>query len=55
MSQLASCGVDFVYDVETGKPSLRLDKVLDILAVLGLELVLEPGREVLRVASEPAR
>ncbi len=55
LSQLAGCGVDFVYDVETGKPSLRLDKVLDILAVLGLELVLEPGREVLRVASEPAR
>lgn len=54
LSQLAGCGVDFVYDVETGKPSLRLDKVLDILAVLGLELVLAPGRDVLRVAGEPA-
>ena len=55
LSRLAGCGVDFVYDVETGKPSLRLDKVLDILAVLGLELVLAPGRDVLRVAAEPAR
>lgn len=55
LSQLAGCGVDFVYDVETGKPSLRLDKVLDILAVLGLELVLAPGRDVLRVAAELAR
>ena len=55
LSQLAGCGVDFVYDVETGKPSLRLDKLLDVLAVLGLELVLAPGRDVLRVASEPVR
>ncbi|MBX3228823.1 MAG: type II toxin-antitoxin system Y4mF family antitoxin [Labilithrix sp.] len=52
LSQLAGCGPDFVYDVEAGKPSLRLDKLLDLLAVLGLELVVAQGKSVLRVAAE---
>ena len=51
LSRLAGCGPDFVYDVELGKPSLRLDKLLDLLAVLGLSLVLEEGKEALRVSS----
>jgi HTH-type transcriptional regulator / antitoxin HipB len=50
LSRLAGCGPDFVYDVEVGKPSLRLDKLLDVLAFLGLELVLSSGKETLRVA-----
>lgn len=54
LSQLAGCGPDFIYDVESGKPSLRLDKLLDVLEVLGLELVLAPGKTALRVASELA-
>ena len=51
LSRLAGCGPDFVYDVEAGKPSLRLDKLLDVLAVLGLELVVDQGKSVLRVAT----
>jgi len=50
LSQLAGCGPDFVYDVESGKPSLRLDKLLDLLAVLGLELSLQEGKTRLSVA-----
>jgi hypothetical protein len=38
----------FVYDVESGKATLRLDKLLDLLEVLGLELVLAPGTHRLR-------
>lgn len=49
VSRLAGCGPDFLYDLEVGKPTLRLDKVLAVLAVLGLELVLTPGKGVLRV------
>lgn len=52
LSRLAGCGPDFVYDVEVGKPSLRLDKLLDVLAVLGLELIVAQGKGVLRIAPE---
>jgi HTH-type transcriptional regulator / antitoxin HipB len=47
VAKLAGCGPDFIYDVETGKPSLRFDKLLDLLEVLGIELVVCEGRNVL--------
>jgi HTH-type transcriptional regulator / antitoxin HipB len=55
LSRLAGTGPDFVYDVEVGKTTLRLDKVLALLEVLGLELVLEEGKQVLRIgpSAEP--
>ena len=50
VSELAGCGPVFIYDLESGrKPTLRLDKLLDVLAVLGLQLTLEPGKQCLRV------
>ncbi len=52
LSKLAGCGPDFLYDVEAGKPSLRLDKLLDVLGVLGLELVVDQGKSGLRIAPE---
>lgn len=52
LSRLAGCGPDFVYDVEVGKTTLRLDKLLELLAVLGLELVLTSGKQMLRVGDE---
>jgi len=51
LSRLSGTGPDFVYDVERGKPTLRLDKLLQILEVLGLELVLDEGKGILRVAA----
>lgn len=39
LARMAGCGLVFVYNIEHGKPSLRLDKLLDVLEVLGLELV----------------
>ena len=50
LSRLAGCGPDFIYDVEAGKTSLRLDKLLDVLLVLGLELVVGAGKKGLRIA-----
>ncbi len=41
---LAGCGPDFIYDLEIRKPTLRLDKVLQVLGVLGLELVVRRGK-----------
>jgi len=49
LSRLAGCGPDFIYDVEAGKASLRLDKLLDVLAVVGLSLSLGLGKGALRV------
>jgi HTH-type transcriptional regulator / antitoxin HipB len=54
LSRLAGCGPDFVYDLEAGKATLRLDKLLDVMAVLALELVVGEGKAVLRVAPELA-
>jgi HTH-type transcriptional regulator/antitoxin HipB len=52
LADLAGVGVAFVYDLEHGKPTLRLDKVLAVLDVLGLGLVVEVAGEVLRARPE---
>src|SRR5688500_11795231 len=57
LGRYAGCGPDFVYDLEAGKPTIRLDKLLDVLAVLGLSLRVVDGRVPLTVdeALRPAR
>ena len=44
VADLAGCSERFLHTLEHGKPSLRLDKVLDVLEVLGLGLAVVPGR-----------
>jgi len=44
VADLAGCSARFLHTLEHGKPSLRLDKVLDVLEVLGLGLAVVPGR-----------
>lgn len=44
VGDLAGCGRIFVHDLERGKATVRLDKVLAVLSVLGLRLVVEDGR-----------
>jgi HTH-type transcriptional regulator/antitoxin HipB len=41
----AGCGDVFIYRLEQGKPTVRLDKVLDVMTVLGLQLRIETGNE----------
>ena len=55
LADLSGCSQRFVHTVEHGKSSLRLDKVLDVLEVLGLDLLLAPGRGRIGVvaAAEP--
>lgn len=51
VARAAGCGLVFVYNLERGKPSLRLDKLLNILRVLGMDIVVtlrEPGESPLR-------
>ncbi|MGD8862867.1 MAG: type II toxin-antitoxin system Y4mF family antitoxin [Myxococcales bacterium] len=52
LGELAGCGVAFLYELETGKPTVRLDKVLSVLSVLGLSLRLAEGAPALAVAPE---
>jgi hypothetical protein len=40
LAELAGCSTRFVHTVETGKPTVRLDKLLALLRVLGLRLQL---------------
>jgi y4mF family transcriptional regulator len=42
LADLASCGPDFLYDLERGKPTVRLDKLVPVLEVLGLRFTIAP-------------
>ncbi|MGL5928280.1 MAG: type II toxin-antitoxin system Y4mF family antitoxin [Dermatophilaceae bacterium] len=44
VADLGTVSVKFLIDLEQGKPSVRLDKVMDVLDVLGLELRVEVRR-----------
>lgn len=55
LAELAGCSQRFVHTVEHGKLSLQLDKVLDLLDVLGLALLVVPGRGRVADASERPR
>jgi HTH-type transcriptional regulator / antitoxin HipB len=44
LADLAGCSERFVHTVEAGKETVRLDKVLDVLATLGLTFALVRGR-----------
>ena len=40
LADLAGCSTRFIHTVEAGKPTLRLDKLLAVLDVLGLRLAI---------------
>ena len=44
LAELAQCSTRFVHTLEAGKPTLRLDKLMAVLRVLGLRLRLELGQ-----------
>jgi HTH-type transcriptional regulator / antitoxin HipB len=39
---LGNTGNRFIVELESGKPTLQLQKVLDVLDLLGLELIVKP-------------
>jgi y4mF family transcriptional regulator len=43
LADLAGCSARFVHDLEAGKPTAQLDKVLDVLESLGLHLAVVEG------------
>lgn len=54
LADLAGCSERFVHTVENGKTTLRLDKLLDVLDVLGLELVVGRRQSGVRVPAVSA-
>lgn len=44
---LANTGNRFIVELENGKPTVQLQKLLDVLDVLGLELVVQRKRNIL--------
>lgn len=50
LAALAGVGLAFLYELEHGKATVRVDKVLAVLDVLGLELHVRQGRERVSVA-----
>jgi y4mF family transcriptional regulator len=43
LAERAKVGLKFLYELESGKDTLRTDKVLDVLEVLGLRLQVTPA------------
>ena len=43
-ARLADCGSVFINELEKGKPTVRLDKLVAVLHVLGMELKIEPQK-----------
>jgi y4mF family transcriptional regulator len=42
LAGLAGVGTRFLIELEAGKPTMRLDKLLAVLATLGIDLHLDP-------------
>lgn len=44
LAGVANTGNRFIVELEKGKPTLQLQKVIDVLALLGLELIVRPKK-----------
>jgi y4mF family transcriptional regulator len=51
LASLAGVGLAFLYELESGKSTVRIDKVLAVLEVLGLELHVRPGKQRISAAA----
>jgi phosphoglycerate-specific signal transduction histidine kinase len=52
LALLAHVSTRFVHALGQGKPTVQLDKVLDVLRQLGLDFVLRPGTGVIRYGGD---
>ncbi|MDD2941942.1 MAG: helix-turn-helix transcriptional regulator [bacterium] len=50
LAALAGVGLNFISQLESGKEGGRIDKILHVLEVLGLELVISRGTNVISVS-----
>lgn len=45
LAGLAGTGLRFISELERGKPKVALDKVMSVLAVLGIRLFVDEGQQ----------
>lgn len=49
LAEFAGCGVVYIYMLESGKPTIRMDKLLGVLKILGMGMRLTESKEVLTI------
>ncbi len=49
LAEFAGCGVIYVHMLEAGKSTIRIDKLLDVLKILGLGFTLTENKEGLTI------
>lgn len=52
LADLAEVSLNYISQLEMGKPKAQLDKLLDVLGVLGLELSLGTGKSRLVISKD---
>ncbi|HQB83748.1 MAG TPA: helix-turn-helix domain-containing protein, partial [Candidatus Rifleibacterium sp.] len=52
LADLAGVSLNYVSQLENGKPKTQLDKLLAVIDVLGLELTLTPGSSGFRTSED---
>lgn len=55
LAGLAGVGYRFVVEIEKGKPSAEIGKVLHVMATLGIDLTAQPRGTWHKPASDPGR
>lgn len=55
LATLAGVSVNLLSQVEKGKITTQIGKLLDIISTLGLQFVLDEGKERILVKNEPVR
>lgn len=53
LANLAGCGIIFVHSLESGKATVRFDKLLHVMQALGLQFTLETGKEIIGFKNFP--
>ncbi len=49
LGELAGVGINFVGQIESGKPTAQLSKVLDVTKALGLQLTVQLGKSTIEI------
>lgn len=52
LSEMAEVGINFVSQLESGKTTARISKILNVLRALGLQFKLELGKSGIQISHE---
>lgn len=52
LANFAGCGITFINQLEQGKVTVRLDKLLRVLNALGMTLTISKGKQAIEVKAQ---